>query len=65
MLVSLGEVKTVVPRENPLRVKKGTNIKPRWVLLGIFGGVCHLALRILTVFQTRPLKSIPVLRPGL
>ena len=65
MLVSKGEVKTVVPRETPLRAKKGTNIKPRWVLLGVFGGVCRLVLRILTLFQTRPLKSIPILRPGL
>ena len=65
MLVSKGEVKTVVPRETPLRAKKGTNIKPRWVLLGVFGGVCRLVLRILTLYQTRPLKSISILRPGL
>ena len=58
-------MKTVVPRENPLRAKKRTNINPRWVLLGVFGGVCRLVLRILTLFQTRRLKSIPILRPGL
>ena len=57
-------MKTVVPRENPLRAKKRTNINPRWILLGVFGGVCRLVPRILTLYQTRPLKSRPILRPG-
>ena len=51
-------------QRKPSQSKKGTNIKPRWVLLGVFGGVCRLVLQILTLFLTRSLKSIPILRPG-